>query len=376
MLSTTIFHLGPFKICFWNIIFLSIIYLIAFVLRRLIHRGLKNYFKSANISIEGRRITWLKLVSQSVYLVAIYFALLSFRFNNESISLMDFLNYRFINLKSFNLTFYHVLVIVVVFIGTRMMVNLTKLYLTRTLRNNAKVDNGTEYVYIQISAYFIYLAAFLITCQILEINLTLILTGSVGILVGLGLGLQDVFKDIIAGVVLLVEGNIRIGDIVEVSGTSNQSSILAKILKINARTTQIETREGNVLIIPNTRLTQQQVENWTHGSELTRFSIDLLVEYGSNTELVSKLLVEAALAHPKVKKNEPVFVRLESFSDNGLAMELIFWADHSWDINNYKSDIRFEIDRLFRQHNIVIPYPKRSVEIKNQPFLSKPDSVE
>lgn len=376
MLSTTIFHLGPFKICFWNIIFLSIIYLIAFVLRRLIQRGLKNYFKSANISIEGRRLTWLKLVSQSVYLFAIYFALLSFRFNNESISLMDFLNYKFINLKSFNLTFYHVLVIVVVFIGTRMVVNLTKLYLTRTLRNNAKVDNGTEYVYIQISAYFIYLAAFLITCQILEINLTLILTGSVGILVGLGLGLQDVFKDIIAGVVLLVEGNIRIGDIVEVSGTTNQSSIVAKILKINARTTQIETREGNVLIIPNTRLTQQQVENWTHGSELSRFSIDLLVEYGSNTDLVSKLLVEAALAHPKVKKNQPIFVRLGSFSDNGLAMELIFWADHSWDINNYKSDIRFEIDRLFRQHNIVIPYPKRSVEIKNKPFLNKPDSVE
>lgn len=376
MFSTTIFHLGPFKICFWNIIFLLIIYLIAFVLRRLIHRGLKNYLKSANISIEGRRLTWLKLVSQSVYLVAIYFALLSFRFNNESISLMDFLNYKFINLKSFNLTFYHVLVIVVVIIGTRMVVNLTKLYLTRTLRNNAKFDNGTEYVYIQISAYFIYLAAFLITCQILEINLTLILTGSVGILVGLGLGLQDVFKDIIAGVVLLVEGNIRIGDIVEVSGTTNQSSIVAKILKINARTTQIETREGNVLIIPNTRLTQQQVENWTHGSELSRFSIDLLVEYGTNTELVSKLLIEAALAHPKVKKNQPVFVRLGGFSDNGLAMELIFWADHSWDINNYKSDIRFEIDRLFRQHNIVIPYPKRSVEIKNQPFLSKPDSVE
>ena len=92
----------------------------------------------------------------------------------------------------------------------------------------------------------------------------------------------------------------------------------------------------------------------------------MVVEYGCETELVSNLLINAAYAHPKVKKDQPVFVRLADFSDNGLALELIFWADQSWDINNYKSDLRFEIDRLFRQNNITIPYPKRSVEISNQ----------
>jgi len=366
MLSRTIFQLGPFNICFWNIVFLTIIFLVAFVLRRIVHRSLKKYFRNANISLEGRRLTWLKLVSQSVYLFAIYFAVYSFRFNNESITFTDFINYKLIDLKSFNLSFYHILVIIIVFIGTKMLVNVTKLYLSRKLKSSINVDDGTEYIYIKIAKYFIYLGSFLITCQILAIDLTLILTGSVGLLVGLGLGLQDVFKDLIAGVVLLVEGNIRIGDIIEVTGTSNQASIVAKILKINARTTQIETREGNVLIIPNTRLTQQQVENWSHGSELSRFSIEVVVEYGSETELVSNLLINAAFAHPKVKKDQPVFVRLADFSDNGLALELIFWADQSWDINNYKSDLRFEIDRLFRQNNIIIPYPKRSVEINNQ----------
>lgn len=366
MLSSTIFQLGPFKICFWNIVFLAIIFFVAFVLRRLILRFLKNYLKSANISIEGRRSTWLKLLSQSVYLFAIYFGVLSFRFNNESITFLEFINYKLIDLKTFNLTFYHILVIIIVFIGTRMLVNVTKLYLIQKFKSTKINDDGTEYVYIQISKYIIYLLSFLLTCKILAIDLSLILTGSVGLLVGFGLGLQDVFKDLIAGVVLLLEGNIKIGDIVEISGSSNQSSVVAKILKINPRTTQIETREGNVLIIPNTRLTQHQVENWSHGSALSRFTIEIVVDYASDIELVSKLLIDTAMSHPKVKKNQPIFVRMANFSDNGLAVELIFWADQSWDINNYKSDLRFEINRLFQQHKILIPYPKRSVELTHK----------
>jgi small-conductance mechanosensitive channel len=191
----------------------------------------------------------------------------------------------------------------------------------------------------------------------------ILLTSSVGLLVGLGLGLQDVFKDMIAGMVLLFEGNLRVGDIVEFSGKtkngSTQDGIVAKIVKINVRTTQIQTREGNVLIIPNTHLTQDRIENWSHGSELTRFTIQVTVAFGADLELIKRLLKQAALAHPKVKKTNPVMVRLADFGDSGIDLELIFWADQSWDINNYKSDIRYEIDRLFRAYQIEIPYPQR-----------------
>ena len=153
-------------------------------------------------------------------------------------------------------------------------------------------------------------------------------------------------------------------DIVEINGktkTAAQSneSMVAKIVKINVRTTQIQTREGNVLIIPNTHLTQDRIENWSHGSELTRFTIKLAVAYGSDLSLIERLLKQAALAHPKVKKNNQVMVRLADFGDSGLEIELVFWADQSWDINNYKSEIRFEIDRLFRAYSIEIPFPQR-----------------
>jgi len=189
------------------------------------------------------------------------------------------------------------------------------------------------------------------------------MTGSLGLFVGLGLGLQDVFKDMFSGVVLLVEGNIRVGDIVEISNGGKSESIVAKILKINVRTTQIETREGNVLIMPNSKLTQEFVENWSHGSELSRFRIVLTIDYNADTELVTRLLKQAALGHPKVRKSHPVDVRLSHFGNNGLELELIFWADQNWDINNYKSDIRFEIDRLFREYKVTIPYPQNTVHL-------------
>ena len=103
-------------------------------------------------------------------------------------------------------------------------------------------------------------------------------------LVGIGLGLQDAFRDLIAGFILLLEGNIRVGDVIKISPTSQEEPLVVRIKKINIRTTQIQTWEGNVLVIPNTILTRDKVENWSHGSKLTRFIINVTVAYGSNTE--------------------------------------------------------------------------------------------
>ena len=80
-------------------------------------------------------------------------------------------------------------------------------------------------------------------------------------MVGIGLGLQDAFKDLIAGFILLLEGNLKVGDIIRISSAENHENLVAKIKKINIRTTQIQTWEGNVLVIPNSILTRDQVEN-------------------------------------------------------------------------------------------------------------------
>jgi small-conductance mechanosensitive channel len=324
---------------------------------------LKRYLKSANIRVEGRKVTWLKLMSQSVYLIATYVAVLSFNINNENVTFGDFLNFNLIESKKFTLSFYHILVIIAIYFGAKMLLNVVKLYFNKKFREKGEYNAGSEYVYSQIAKYVIYVFAIITSLKALDVDLTLLLTGSAALLVGIGLGLQDVFKDMFSGIVLLFEGNVHVGDIVEISNGGKSEAIVAKILKINVRTTQIETRDGNVLIIPNAKLTQEFVENWSHGSELSRFRITLVVDYGTNTELVSRLLKQAALGHPKVRKSHPVDVRLSNFGNFGLELELIFWADQSWDINYYKSEIRYEIDRLFREYKITIPYPQTTVHI-------------
>ena len=369
MLSWTLFKLGPYNVCLWNIILLAIIFFTSIILRRVIHRYLRRYLKSANIRLEGRGLTWLKLISQSIYILAFYIAIISFNINNEDVTFTDFLDFNIIETRKFTLSFYHILVIFAVFFGARMLLNIVKIYISKKFRNKPNFNAGTEFIYVQIAKYVIYVFAILISLKAVEIDLSLLITGSLGIFVGIGLGLQDVFKDMFSGFVLLFEGNVRVGDIVEISNGGKSDAIVAKILKINVRTTQIETREGNVLILPNSKLTQEYVENWSHGSDLSRFMIKVSVAYGTDCELVSRLLKQAALAHPKVRKSEPVEARLSNFGNNGLELDLVFWADQSWDINLHKSEIRFEIDRLFRQYEIVIPFPQSTIHFADNTIL-------
>jgi len=363
MMRYTFYELGPYNVCLWNVVALVVIFLCAVALRRIIHRSLKRYLIGANIKLEGQKATWLRLLSQSIYVIAAYVAVLSFNINNNDVSFIEFLNYRIIESRRLNISFYQILIIIAVGFGAKVFINFLKLYFNKRFRSRADYNPSTEYVYVQISKYIIYIFVIFFSLQTLDLNLTILLTSSTALFIGLGLGLQDVFKDMVSGLVLLFEGTIKIGDVVALQDPKFKEPMIAKIIRINVRTTQIETPDGNVLIIPNTKLTQEYIENWSHSSDVSRFMIHLTVAYGSNMELVCNLLRQAALSHPKVKKSQPVQVRMKDFGERGMELELIFWADQSWEASNYKSEIRFEIDRLFRQYSIRIPFPQFDINL-------------
>jgi len=365
MLSNTLFHIGPYAVCFWNILIWVIVIGVSIFFQRRIQQALKTYLQNAKISVEGRRVTLLRFLSQSVYILAAYIAVLSFNINNANVTFSDFLNFKLIESNKFSLSFYHILLVISIFFGASILLNFVRFYINRRNNDESNMNKATAFVYVQIAKYIIYVFAIIFSFKALEVDLTVLLTGSAALLVGIGLGLQDVFKDIFSGFVLLIEGNVRVGDVVEISGSTKAQGIVAKILKINIRTTQIETREGNVMIVPNARLTQEYIENWSHGSRLSRFRIQLSVNYGADIELVEKLLHQAALTHPKIRKGEGIEVRLVSFGSSGLEMELYFWADQSWEVEIYKSDIRKNIDLLFRENNITIPYPQTVMHVKH-----------
>ncbi len=362
-MNTVLFYLGPFGITLLNIILIVLILLFSVVLRKYINRKLKRYLVNANIRVEGKRTILMRLVSQLTYLVVGYLIILTLQTQNPDVSFRQFLEYKIIDSRNFDFSFSHIIAVVIVFYLAKLAVRLVQLVITQRLRKRKDYDAGLEYVYVQISKYVIYMISIMIASNIMFSNISGLLTGSLGILVGVGLGLQDVFKDFIAGVVLLVERNLMVGDIIELPDSDGTEMMVVKVTKIGVRTSKIETRDGNILIIPNTHLTQNRIENWSQGSTLSRFFIEVPVAYGVETELVIRLLKQAALSHPKVHKTTEVVVRLSDFHQNHMRFDLIFWADQSWQINNYRSEIRMEIDRLFREYKINIPYPQMDLHI-------------
>lgn len=360
-MNTVLFHIGTFEITIWNIILIALISLLAMVSRKIINRNLKRYLSNANIRVEGKRAIVMRLVGQLIYLVAGYLIFLTLQLQNPDVSFRQFLEFNIIDSKIFQLSFSHIILIVFVFYMAKLAVRLAQLIITQRLRRRKDYDTGLEYVYVQFSKYVIYIIAIMFTSKILFSDISGLLTGSLGILVGVGLGLQDVFKDFIAGIVLLGERNLMVGDIVEIQDTNGKEVLIAKVVKIGVRTSKIETREGNILILPNTQLTQNRIENWSHGSLLSRFSIVVPVAYGADVTLVERLLKQAALSHPKVNKSSEIVIRLSEFEQSFMKFEVLFWADQSWQINNYRSEIRMEIDRLFREYKINMPYPQLDI---------------
>ena len=356
-----LFEILNVEIALVNVILIGIILFLGFIARKIITRNFNAALRKAQIDVQGKRFSGHVLVKQVINFTSFILCLLTFRLNNPDLSFSVFLETPILDLQSIDIKpkVMHVFILVMLFFLSKISINLVSVYLDRLAHRKKELDEGSKYIYLQLARYFIYIIAIFIFLKSLKIELTVLFTGVAGLFIAFAFGLQDLFKDLVSGFVLLFEGAIRVGDIIEIKEGSGADPLVAKVLRINLRTTKIETRDSNIYIIPNSRLTHEYVENWNFGSSLTRFSIPVRVAFGSDTELAKKLLIQAALSHPKVKKNKDIIVRLLNFGESGLEMDLLFYADQNWRIEIVKSEIRFEIDRLFREYGITIPYPQR-----------------
>lgn len=260
---------------------------------------------------------------------------------------------------------FDLLKIVAVILFTWLIIKVLHIYSHRK-KKQGRIDEGKRYALMQITSYFLWIIGLLIAIDMAGIPVTSILVGSTALLVGLGLGLQDFFRDLVAGFIILAERTITAGDIVEISGTVGQ------VKDVGLRTTSLITREDIVLIVPNTRLTAENVINWSQNNKTTRFRVDVGVAYGSDTRLVEKLLVECGKAHKEVMNTPPPYVFFGDFGDSSLNFSLFFFSKNLFRIERVKSDLRFQIDQTFRENGITIPFPQRDVWFKNMPEGTKP----
>jgi small-conductance mechanosensitive channel len=115
------------------------------------------------------------------------------------------------------------------------------------------------------------------------------------------------------------------------------------------------------MLVPNSKLVNQSVINWTHNDNIVRFHVEVGVAYGSDTALVKQLLLEAAKCVDDVLDMPETFVRLNDFGESALIFTVYFFSIRVMTAENVRSDVRFEIDRLFRANNINIPFPQRVI---------------
>jgi small-conductance mechanosensitive channel len=188
------------------------------------------------------------------------------------------------------------------------------------------------------------------------LDVTYFLAGSAALFVGIGLGVQDIFKDIVSGIFLLTEGTIRIDDILEIDGN------VGKVTDIKLRTSDFLTRNGSTIVVPNHKFITEKVINWSHNLTPTRFEVKVGVSYDNDEKKVKEILLRVAQQHPEVitsKKDKSPFVRITDFGDNGIMYSLFFWSSHMFMIEDTISDLRFDIREEFRNNEISIPFPQR-----------------
>jgi small-conductance mechanosensitive channel len=256
----------------------------------------------------------------------------------------------------------------VIFVAQLIVWLLTNFFLQGFYRRRS-IDIGKQYAYNQLFSYFIYFFAVLLASQHLGIKMTVIWAGAAALLVGIGIALQQTISDFFSGIVLLFERSVQVGDFLEIGEESGT------LLRIGLRASAINTRENKTIIIPNSKLVNDNVVNWSNIEDLTRFDVRVGVAYGSDTELVARLLSTAVLGHKKVAKNPKPFARFLDFGDSSLNFGVYFFSKEYLKIEDVKSDIRFAIDKLFRENNVTIPFPQRDIWLKGQGKFSEKEDI-
>ncbi|GGK59070.1 MULTISPECIES: mechanosensitive ion channel family protein [Flavobacteriaceae] len=273
-------------------------------------------------------------------------------------TLNDILNFELFSLGKYTLKVSKLITILMVIVLTKLILWGIKKTLFRKKRFTT-LDTGTSYAIFQIIKYVLYVIAIAFILESIGIKITILLAGSAALLVGVGLGLQQTFNDIISGLILLTERSIKINDILEVDGD------IVKIETIGLRTSKALNRDDISIIIPNSLITTSKVINWSHQSQKARFKIDVGVAYGSDVDLVIKILEESAFEHPEVFNRELVEARLMNFGNSSLDFQLLFFSKNIFRIGKAKSDIRRIINKKFAENNISIPFPQMDVHFKS-----------
>lgn len=260
---------------------------------------------------------------------------------------------------------------IIVFFASLTVVRILKVHLANNVFEKIDMDDGIKHSLISGVGFVGFIISTLLAIIAVGIDLTNLAFIAGALSVGIGFGLQDVIKNLVAGIIILFERPFKVGDWVILNG------IEGKIKQINIRSTEMESFNRTSLIVPNATLISNTVTNLTHGDNISRQSIKVGVAYGSDVEKVKQILLECAQKHKYVMKNPAPYVLFQDFDNSSLLFELRCYTNDIWKGWTIPSDLRYEINRRFIEEAIEIPFPQivvhsgEKVAQKNQFYAIK-----
>lgn len=176
--------------------------------------------------------------------------------------------------------------------------------------------------------------------------------------IGLGFGTQNLLKNFISGIIILLERPFRVGDVLNISGQCGT------VISIGIRSSVLRLFDNTETLIPNSALLENNLTNWTYSDRKVRFAVSVGVAYGSDTRQVSRALAEAAAAQRRVQKDPAPQVLLLEFAESALTFEVRYWVDvvhhNAADVG---SELRHTIASQFATEGIVMAFPQRDIHV-------------
>jgi small-conductance mechanosensitive channel len=244
----------------------------------------------------------------------------------------------------------------------KLILRLIRRIYTRKMDAEEKIRFLAAY---NFTGYFVYILVIVSLISTSGIDITLLLTATAVLFVGLGLAMREIFQDIIGGVYIIFDKSVQAGDIIELNGT------VCKVFDTKLRTTLAVTRDDKVIVIPNHKFVTDPIINFTQNYNNTRQSVSVRVALDEDVEKVREVLVKAALTQERILKTPEPFVMLEEFGEYALYFGVYFYISETFYELRIKSELRFEIEREFRKNNIRFPYPQKDLHIKQFPEREK-----
>jgi potassium efflux system protein len=232
------------------------------------------------------------------------------------------------------------------------------------------LDRGGRYAISFICRYLIVFTGLLVVFRWIGLSWTSVQWLAAGLTVGLGFGLQEIFANLVSGLIILIERPVRVGDFVTVNGVSGH------VCRVQLRATTIKDPDHRELIVPNKRFITEDVMNWTLTDRSTRVTIRVGVAYGSDTKKVQRVLHEVARANPLVKAVPGPEVVFLAFGESTLDFELRVMVATRDDYFQVTHELNMAVDAAFRKEQINIAFPQRDVHLHGLPVALSVQPIE